>query len=108
MASDGLIDDDDFEVRKKIDRNWKGVKFQIKALKLLLTKEYDRFMILASLIFMMSVVFYVLIGPDYMNLKEESWDLASLVVNATMILLLFFYIVDNLIQAVAYKCDCVK
>ena len=65
-------------------------------------------MILASLIFIMSVVFYVLIGPDYINLKDESWKLASLVVNATMILLLFFYVVDNSIQAVAYKCECVK
>ena len=32
LASDGLIDDEDIEVRKTIDKNWKGVKFQIKAL----------------------------------------------------------------------------
>lgn len=65
-------------------------------------------MILASIIFIMAVVIYVLIGPDYINLKDESWDLASLVVNSTIILLLFIYIIDNMIQAVAYKCDCIK
>lgn len=27
IASDGLIDDEDIEVRKTIDKNWKGVKF---------------------------------------------------------------------------------
>lgn len=70
LASDGLIDDEDIEVRKTIDKNWKGVKIQIKALKLLLAKEYDRFMILASIIFIMTVVMYVLIGPDYINLEE--------------------------------------
>lgn len=65
-------------------------------------------MILASIIFIMAVVIYVLIGPDYINLEDESWDLASLVVNSTIILLLFIYIIDNMIQAVAYKCDCIK
>jgi len=35
---------------------------------MLMTKEYDKVIILTSIIFISTVIIYVLIGPDYFNL----------------------------------------
>jgi hypothetical protein len=57
-----MIDDDE------LDQNWKGIKLQIKALQMLMTKEYDKIIILTSIVFITTVIIYVLIGPGYFNL----------------------------------------
>lgn len=75
---------------------------------MLMTKEYDKVLILTSIMFILSVMIYVLLGPDYFNLQGESWKAASVVVNSFQILLLVGHIFDNLTQAVAYKCDCIR
>ena len=75
---------------------------------MLMTKEYDKVIILTSITFVTSVIIYVLLGPDYFNLKGDSWETASIVVNSVQILLLFIQIFDNLTQAIAYKCDCIR
>lgn len=108
LASDGMIDDEELELKDEAERNWKSVQLQIKALQMLMTKEYDKVLILTSIMFILSVMIYVLLGPDYFNLQGESWKAASVVVNSFQILLLVGHIFDNLTQAVAYKCDCIR
>lgn len=82
MPSDGMIDDDDLDMKRKIDKFEKRVEIQIKALKMLMTKEYDKIMILNSIIFISAVIIYVLIGPDFFDLKDDAWDTAQTVINS--------------------------
>lgn len=84
-----MIDDtEEYEVKNALNQNWKGVKLQIRALKLLLTMEYDKVFILSSILFISTVIIYVLIGPDYFNLQGRSFEMAQMVINSTQIFLL--------------------
>ena len=73
-----------------------------------MTKTYDKIMILNSIVYICAVIIYVLIGPDFFELKNESWDAAQKVVNSIQLVLLFIFLFDNLTQAIAYKLDCIK
>ena len=108
MPSDGVIDEDDLDMKKKKSKYEKRVEIQIKSLKMLMTKEYDKVMILNSIIYISAVCIYVLIGPEFFNLKDESWDAAQIVINSTQILLLLVFLFDNITQAIAYRLDCIR
>lgn len=75
---------------------------------MLMTKEYDKIMILNSIVYISAVCIYVLIGPEFFDLKEESWDAAQIVINSTQILLLLIFLFDNVTQAAAYSLDCIR
>lgn len=60
-----------------------------------MTKEYDKVLILNSIVYISAVCIYVLIGPEFFDLQDESWDAAQIVINSTQILLLFVFLIDN-------------
>lgn len=88
QATDGIAneDEDDIVVKNHISKNWKRtVKLQIKALKLLMMTEYDKFMVLSSTVFIVSVIVYVLTGPEFFDLQGDNWQYSSMVLNCTQI-----------------------
>ena len=103
-----IDEDDDIGAKSPTKRYEKKVEIQIKLLKTLMTKTYDKIMILNSIVYICAVIIYVLIGPDFFELKNESWDAAQKVVNSIQLVLLFIFLFDNLTQAIAYKLDCIK
>ena len=76
MPSEGAIDDDELDLKKKGNKYEKRVEIQIKALKWLMTKEYDKVMILNSIVYILVVFMYVIIGPEFFDLKGDSWNAA--------------------------------
>jgi len=41
-----------------------------------MTKEYDKVMILNSIVYILVVFMYVIIGPEFFDLKGDSWNAA--------------------------------
>ena len=103
-----IDEDDDFTDKSPTKRYEKKVEIQIKLLKTLMTKTYDKIMILNSIVYICAVIIYVLIGPEFLALKDDSWDASQKVVNSVQLVLLFVYLFDNVTQAIAYKLDCIK
>ena len=75
QPTDGIAGDDEDEIIMKSlsSKYWKKtMKLQIRALKLLMTTEYDKFMVLSSIVHIVSVIVYILTGPEYFKLQGSS------------------------------------
>ena len=69
MPTDGMIDDEeDDDLKEKISKYKKRHEIQIKSLKMLMTKKYDKIIILDSIIYILIVFIYVLVGPEFFDL----------------------------------------
>ena len=49
---------------------------------MLMTKKYDKIIILNSIIYILVVFIYVLVGPEFFDLQGDSWDAAQRVINS--------------------------
>lgn len=111
QPTDGIAGDEEDEIILKnlSSKYWKKtLKLQIKALKLLMTTGYDKFIVLSSIVHIISVIVYILTGPGYFELQGDSKAYSSIVLNSTQILMMLIQIFDNVNQAIAYKCDCLR
>lgn len=70
MPTDGFIEEEeeDQEMKLKMTKFKKRHEIQIKSLKMLMTRKYDKLLILTSIVYILVVFVYVLIGPEFFNL----------------------------------------
>lgn len=73
-----------------------------------MTRKYDKILILNSIIYILAVFIYVLLGQDFFNLQDQNWVSAQRIVNSAQLVLLLVYFFDNICQSIAYRLDCIR